>query len=187
MKKFIYTIALVIAMQVAYSQSFNGVPISGDLPTAISRFKAKGFIVKKLYDNSVIMQGTLSNNQVDLFIFTTPKSKQIFKIALYFPKKISWLSLKEEYDKYKDILTQKYGEPSNEYDFFSKPYYLGDGYELQAVRMEKCTYATYWMDKDGMNISVEISKYEQVNMVYENIKNVELKQKEQGQVDKTIF
>ena len=52
---------------------------------------------------------------------------------------------------------KKYGEPTEHFEFFSKPYYKGDGYEMQALRLDKCNYASY-SEKENGTICVEMSK-----------------------------
>lgn len=187
MKKSILVLALTIISFLSFSQSFNGVAISGSMQTAVNGFKAKGFTLVDNGTNMTVMKGTIQGQTVELFIKVTPKTKQVYAFSLYFPKQISWTSITSEYNRYKSILTEKYGQPTNEYEFFSKPYYLGDGYELQALRLEKCYYATYWFDKDNLNVAIEMSKFEQINLSYENVKNIELNAKEKEQVNKTIF
>ncbi len=187
MKKTIIAFAIMLFTQFTFAQSFNGVPISGDMATAVTRFKAKGFTVTDNLKNMTVMKGTIQGIPTEVFIKVTPISKQVYAFSMYFTNHISWFGIKGEYDKFKDILTEKYGQPDNEYDFFSTPYYLGDGYELQALRLEKCTYATYWFGKENMNIALEMSKYEQVNITYENQKLIEVRSREVEQLNKTIF
>lgn len=187
MKKTIITIAIVLFTTFTFAQSFNGVAISGSMSTAVNAFKAKGFTVVDNLQNITVMKGKIQNQTIELFIKVTPKSKQVYAFSIYFPKHISWSGIRNEYEKYKDILIAKYGQPDSEYDFFSTPYYLGDGYELQALRLEKCSYSAYWFDKENTNISVEMSKYEQVNMTYENEKLIKIRAKEVEEQNKTIF
>ena len=187
MKKSILVLAITIISFFSFSQSFNGVAISGSMQTAVNGFKAKGFVVVDAMKDVTLMKGKIQSQPVELYIKVTPKTKQVCSFSMYFSKHISWSGIQSEYDKYKTILTDKYGEPTNEYDFFSKPYFLGDGYELQALRMEKCTYATYWFDKDNMNIAIEMSKFEQINITYENEKLMQIRRKELDDQNKTIF
>jgi hypothetical protein len=171
----------------SFSQSFDGVPISGDLPTAIAKFKVKGYVLDKYVANGVIMKGRVANSPVELFILTTPKSKRVFKMVAFLDEQTSWVSLKSEYYKYKNILTEKYGNSDETYDFFSQPYYEGDGYELSAVGLEKATFAAYWFKRDNLTLGVEISKFKQVKLVYENNQMMEIKNKEQAEVESNSF
>ena len=62
--------------------------------------------------------------------------------------------------------------------FFSKPYYEGDGYELQALRKEKCHYISFYKLPLGAAI-VEISQFGHIQIGYEDNINYELKKKEE--------
>ena len=51
------------------------------------------------------------------------------------------------YESLKMDLTKKYGQPTTTLEFFSDPYYLGDGYETQAFEQGKANYATFWFER----------------------------------------
>jgi hypothetical protein len=186
MKKYI-VIALLMFSAVSFGQSFDGVPISGNIDVAVSKFKAKGYKVSQNAESAVIMKGMVAGEEVQIFVLYTPKTKVVFKLTAYFDEKNTWYSLKSHYEKYVQIMTEKYGEPNSSYTSFSNPYYEGDGYEMSAVQLEKCNYAAYWMNKDNLTLGVEISKYKQVKLIYENDINVELYKKERGEQQKNIF
>lgn len=177
MKNLFIAIALILTT-VTNAQEFNGVKIDGDLPSFTNALKAKGYTFHRTLDNGCIMKGKIGFKDVDVFIFTTPKSKKVFKLTIYFEEKSTWSSLKSDYQQLAAALTEKYGQPSNTYDSFSKPYYEGDGYEMSAVQLEKCNYSSYWLNKENLTLAVEISKYKQVKLVYENDKNMDLKEQE---------
>lgn len=170
MKQLLIIALATFLTSISYSQSFDGVPISGTLQEATTKFKAKGYILKETLDhgNGVIMKGKVNLQPIELWIFCTPTSKKVFKMNVFFDAQISWSSIKSEYERYKDILTNKYGEPDSQYDFFVKPYYEGDGYEMSAISLEKCTYASFWLNKNNLSIHLLISKYKQVEISYQN-------------------
>lgn len=186
MKKLILILTLFISVNVS-AQSFDGVPISGDLPTAIAKYKAKGYNLSRYVEQGAILKGRVASRDIELYIFTTPKTKKIFKMVIYFDEEISWLSLKSTYNTFYDILSEKYGYPDEKYAKFLDPYYEGDGYELQAVGIEKAIYAAYWFRKDNLTVGVEISKYKQVKLVYENNIMMEIKNKEQSEIERKSF
>lgn len=186
MKKILVLIALLLSVN-TYSQVFDGVPVSGDLATAITKFKAKGYTLKKYIDNGAIVNGKVGLRNVEVFIMTTPKSKKIYKFAIYFEERATWYSLKEDYDKYYTIFKEKYGEPDSEFSFFSSPYEDGDGYEMTAVRLEKATFASYWLKRSNTTIAVSISKWRQVEVVYENDTNMAIKQSELSKMENNSF
>lgn len=186
MKNSLLAIFLMFSVYVN-AQSFDGVPVSGDLPTAVAKYKAKGYTVSKYIENGVILKGKVAGNSIELFVFTTPKSKKVCKMVAYLDEDISWRSLKYNYNKFYDIFLEKYGEPDSKYDFFSSPYEEGDGYELQAVSLEKATFAAYWLRRDNLTVAVEISKYKQIKLVYENNLVMNIRDKEQSEIESKSF
>ena len=188
MKNLIIAAFLLFSISVN-AQEFNGVPIDGDLTTFVAKMKAKGYSLRKYIDNGVIMEGKVGYQQVEVFVFTTPKSKKVFRLSVYFPKKTTWYSLKSSYNDLLSALTEKYGEPETSYSSFSDPYFEGDGYEMSAVSLEKVNYYSAWLNKlnGNLSISLEISKYNQVNVMYDNEINVKLRDKELNKIQNSIL
>ena len=158
------------------AQEFMGISVGGTTQECINKFLAKG--LRKIHVEGgpktvVTMMGVVNNQNIEINIVSTPTSKKVWKIAAYFPEKTNWWSIKSEYIEIRQSLINKYGEPKQDYAFFTSPYYDGDGYEMSAISLEKCNYASYWE-----NISVEISKYKQVKVSYENLVNSAINERE---------
>lgn len=188
MKNVILSVLLTISIS-TFGQYFNEVKIDGSSTEYIAKIKAKGYTVKEYYKNG--NGAILKKDLNELYVFWTPKSKIVYKVTLYLPKKDSWYSIKAEYQKYSDILSAKYGEPNpdNVYAYFSKPYYEGDGYEMSALSLGKVTYFKFWdlSATENLQLGLSISKYEQVEISYENHKNTLIKEKEQYDIDNKTF
>ena len=188
MKKLIAIAIFCLSTMFAEAQSFDGVPISGDLPTAVSRFKERGYKVKSYMEHGVIMTGKVSLWNVEIFVFTTPRSKKVFKISVYLPEETSWYSLKKTYNMMLNIMKEKYGVPSAIREEFLSPYEEGDGYEMSAVKNEKVQFFGLWiMESKNMNVAVEISKYQQVQLTYENDELMKVKEREQASLNSMSF
>ena len=170
-----------------YSQSFDGVPISGDVSTAISRLKAKGYVVLKYYPQAVRLSGKVANRNLELWVFSTPISKKVFKMIAYLPEQSSWYSLRISYSSMLETLINKYGQPDDYANTFITPYYEGDGYELQAIELEKMDYHAYWFKRNNLTVGVEISKFKQVKLSYENNLMMDVKDREQTQIENNSF
>jgi len=181
MKKLLLAIAIGLT-SLSYGQTFNGVYIGGSLDKAINSFKAKGYSITKFNDYGVEMKGKLGFDQVELYIFVTPKSKQVFKVVAYLPEHESWTSLKGQYNRYKEALINKYGGSDDGTEEFESPYYEGDGYELNAFTLGKATYNTLWLRRENLNLAIEISQFKQVKLTYENQQNIELKRNEMNEL-----
>lgn len=172
----------------AFSQSFDGVAIDGDLSIAISKYKEKGYEVVSKEKEIAILKGTAAGKKITLFLVTTPKSKMIYKAVIFLPVREDWQSLKDDYEKYKEILTNKYGKPTSNYQKFKDPYKEGYGDEMSAVINKNCQYVSYWLDdKENTNIAVEISDTKQIQITYENVKNSNIREKEKLEIEKSVF
>ena len=183
MKKFLFLLLGFIISQVVFSQTdshlkFRDIPINGHISDFVDSLKHKGFVKNKSENNIVIMNGSFVGKEVELFIIATPKTKQVWKVTVYLPKDDSWYSLKSDYTKYVKSFKNKYGNPSDNYEFFSSPYYEGDGYEMTALKSGKCHYVSFFNIEEG-NVSVEISKFAQIKFSYEDSKNTKLKKEEE--------
>lgn len=189
MKQFLFAIALLIVTTFASAQEWNGIKISGSLASFVAQAKEKGLSLTSTQTNSAVLEGLVGARSVEVYVFTTPKTKQVYKVTIYLPKQSSWYSLKSDYRDYLELLTNKYGKPTSTYTFFSKPYEEGDGYEMTAVGAEKCSYSAFWMDGKvpHTNIGINISKYSQVSITYENIELLPLKKREAEQMETNAF
>lgn len=183
------TILLVMAMltyTLSFAQEFLGIKVDGKRDDVIAQFRNKGFILDKVPDSKTTvasMTGMAGSNKVDLHIVWSPVSKTVWKFGVFLPEQSSWYSLKSDYEKYLQILTEKYGDPTNSYNFFSEPYKEGDGYEMSAVASEKCNFIAFWKE----SIIVEITKWKEVKISYENTINSNINERETKSLDKSVF
>lgn len=181
MKKLL-TILLVLLVSLTNAQEFMGVKVEGTKTQAIQKFLAKGFKITNQEDTWVKMLGNFNRKKTELFLLFTPQTKKFWKLAVYLPETSSWSELKSDYLYYQKILTEKYGEPTESYSTFLSPYEEGDGYESSAVTLEKCVYSSFWMDN---GIIIEISKYKQIHISYENLILSQIQDKEKTNIDRT--
>ena len=188
MKKGIMILLLTFLTIISFSQEFIGIKVDGNINDVVEKFKGKGLKVSNRGSstpNVISMEGIVGNRNLELNIVCTPTTKIVWKFAVYLPKQTLWTSLKSEYEEYLDLLTKKYGKPKSTYNFFSSPYKEGDGYEMTAVAVEKCTYSAFWPGNLGLYI--EISKWKQVKINYENRTNSALSKIEQDEIKNKIF
>jgi hypothetical protein len=182
MKKLI-TLCLLALTSTAFSQEFLGIKVEGTKDEIQKKFLEKGFKFVNSKDDYLQLKGNVGTNEVELNVIFTPKTKIAWKFVVYLPEQSSWYSLKSQYNEYLDMLKSKYGEPKNNYHFFSSPYDEGDGYEMTGVKIGKCNFAAYWEDK----YSIEISKFSQVKIAYENPVNSEIFSKEKKELQTNAF
>lgn len=188
MKKVFLFVALVLSISVN-AQYFNGILLDGDLPSFTAKMKAKGFTLKEIFENKngASYTGTMAGYAIEVYAFLTPKTKKVYGVDVYFETATTWAGLKNRYERFVEIFKEKYGEPYGNIEKFEKPYYEGDGYELQAVKLEKINFTTLWKETQGLNLIVKISKFKQVQLSYNNKVNYELAVKEDNQMESVAF
>jgi hypothetical protein len=79
-----------------YGQEFLGIKVDGKLYDVIAKFKLKGFKITSKDELNPILEGRAGTTDVELIIFSSPKSKTVFKFSVYLPKKNDWDAIKSE-------------------------------------------------------------------------------------------
>jgi len=183
MKKILLTLCvglLTLAVQAQEHMTFKGVSMGCNITTFVSQLKAKGFTVNYEADKGVILEGDFAGkSNCKVYVLPTKQSKMVWKVAVKFPEQSSWYSIKSEYKSFKESYNNKYGK-GRSYEYFSDPYYDGDGYELQALRLEKCTYMTIYETAEG-NIMLIIGDDKSVAVHYEDKITTAIKKREEEQ------
>ena len=176
---FILTCAILfaVAVQAQEHMTFKGLPMNCDLASFVSQLEAKGYTKLSIDEDSAFLSGSFAGkDNCTIIVLCTTAAKLVWKVAVYFPEQTSWHSLKSEYNSFKQSYTEKYGTPRS-YEFFSDPYYEGDTYELQALRLDKCTYSSFY-DTPAGYIGLSISSTKKVCVSYEDAINVVIKRNE---------
>lgn len=162
MKKFlILTLAIFAFATGAFAQetqkhiTFKGIPLGQEKAAFIEALKKVGFRVEHDSDDGAILRGDFAgHSNCQAIVLWSETSKVVWKAAALV-EETTWFSLKKTYDAFKESLTEKYGKPTNSFEFFSNPYYEGDGYELSALRQEKAHFLSGF-DAEGGIVGLEM-------------------------------
>lgn len=181
MKKILLTLCTLLIVALTQAQehmTFKDISMDCNLTTFVSKLKAKGYTTTLIQEDAAVLSGSFAGkDDCTIVVLCTSVSKLVWKVGVIFPKRTSWSSLKSEYNSFKESYTQKYGSPKS-YEFFSDPYYEGDGYELQAIGLDKCTYASFFSTPLG-GIILKIDSDKCVSVSYEDEINVKIKRSEE--------
>jgi hypothetical protein len=180
---------MTIFMLKSYCQSWNGIPISGTFASLKTNMLSKGFRLIKKEGSSAYFEGSINGVNYEVVSYCTPISNQVANLSIYLPIKETWSAIKSEYKYIKELIIEKYGEPE-QYEYFSSPYYEGDGYEMSAVVGEKCVFSAFWLNirnEPNLSIMTEISKYKQVQINYQNNENIKKATQEKDALNKKVF
>ena len=186
MKKllFLFVMLMPVALIAQNHMEFRGVPINGHRDSFVSEMKKLGYSEVYRNETGIAMKGQFTNKDADIIILASAKTKTVWKVAAQIDEDASWSKLKSDYFYYVELYTSKYGQPSDHFEFFSSPYYEGDGYELQALRKDKCTYSTFFTTNSG-TIMVKITNSGRLSLEYEDKinSNQDSKEKERSVLD----
>lgn len=144
MRKFLVLLLACLLSTTVYAQehlTFKGIPIDGNLNSFVSKLKAQGWNGVEVNEENAILEGIFGGESCKLLLYSTKSTKTVYQAVVILNNDSSWSSLKTTYNEYKALLKSKYGKGTS-YEFFTSPYEEGDGYEMSALRNDKCTYAT---------------------------------------------
>lgn len=189
MKSLIVILSFMVLSLNTFSQNWNGIPISGNFATLKANLLAKGFKLIGKENNFGTFKGNINGIEYEIISYSSPITDQLAKLIIYFPQKYSWSSIKSEFEYLREMFNEKYGVGECYY-YFDDPYYEGDGYEMSAIKQEKCHYSCYWLNipkEPNLSVSTTISSFQQVKVTYENNKNMEKAKEETDKINKKIF
>jgi len=79
----------------------------------VAKMKLNGFVVVATEPGATMLQGDFASyKKVIIGVVTLQQKDLVSKITVMFPKQEDWASLDGNYSNLKDMLTQKYGTPT---------------------------------------------------------------------------
>ncbi len=167
MKKTLITLFISLTVCNSFAQTntdsskhltFKGVPLNGTLDQYVLKMKQAGFKQLSTKDGIAMLQGDFAGYKDCYVGVSTLKQKDlVYKIGVLFPEKDTWSTLSENYFDLKQMLTEKYGKPSDvveNFDTRSEP--RDDGSKMYEVQFDRCKYYSIWTtDKGEIQLSID--------------------------------
>ena len=162
MKKLLLSLFLVLTSLISFAQTsdhltFKGVPIDGTLDEYVSKMKKSGFSHLATEDGIAILKGDFAGyKDCTVGVYTLKQQDLVHKIAVIFPDKDTWSRLSTNYFDLKQMLTEKYGKPSDvveKFDGNSQP--RDDNSKMYEVKFDRCKYYSIW-ETDAGEIQLSI-------------------------------
>ena len=140
--------------------TFKGTPIDGTLSQYTQRMKEKGFTYVRTEDGISVLEGDFAGFKNCYIHINTLQTKDLVScIAVRFKEYDTWSAIYNNYSTLKDMLTMKYGEPSEVIEEFQSSYVDNDHDRMYALMMDRCEYVTTFETELG-TIELFIIKYE---------------------------
>lgn len=166
MKTLFVTLLLSIISLISFGQenkikpehlNFKGTPIDGTLTEYVAKMKQNGFKLNSSEKGIAILQGDFAGYKDCIVGVSTLQQKDlVYKIAVIFPEREDWSSLSNNYFSLKELLTEKYGEPTENSEKFQSYTPDSDGSKMTQVLLGACEYfSIYEIDKGTIQLSIK--------------------------------
>jgi hypothetical protein len=163
MKTIFLTIIFVLTTMLSIAQtsehlSFKGVQIDGNLEEYILKMKQNGFVIVETQKGMALLNGDFAGyKDCNVGVSTLKQKDLVYKIGVTFPKQEKWSGLSTNYYDLKQMLIEKYGNPSDElekFDGYVQP--NDDNSKIYEVKLDRCKYYSIWkMDKGEIQLSID--------------------------------
>jgi len=166
MKSLVFTLLLSIIYLISFGQenkikpehlNFKGTPIDGTPTEYVAKMKQNGFKLNSSEKGIAILQGDFAGYKDCIVGVSTLQQKDlVYKIAVIFPEREDWSSLSNNYFSLKELLTEKYGEPTENSEKFQSYTPDSDGSKMTQVLLGACKYySIYEIDKGTIQLSIK--------------------------------
>lgn len=115
MKKYILSLVLCCFALVGFAQehlSFKGIPIQGSISAFCQKLKAKGLTQVHSENNIRMFVGDFTGRDATIGVVADQSGNDVFSVVVLFPESGEWNTLVNTYDYYKELYTEKYGNPT---------------------------------------------------------------------------
>lgn len=151
---------------------FKGIPITGSRQSFVDKLQQLGF--KPTYDfgNSSALQGAFAGyDRCNIYVMASKREDLVHTIGVTFPERDKWSLLSSNYFSLKELLIQKYGNPTTCVEMFqSEPEPDDDQMKMLFTNMDKCIYKTTFETHNGtITLSIVHSKVDFHNFCYINL------------------
>ncbi len=166
MKIFLFLFLLSAHISIAQAQkstvssehlTFKEVPIDGTLDEFVANMKKHGFTDAEKFLGITILEGDFASyKKCMLAVATLKKRDLVYKILVVFPDRTKWSVLSANYFNLKEMLTEKYGTPSESIEKFESAIPDNDRDKILAVQQNECKYkTTYETPKGNIELSID--------------------------------
>lgn len=159
-KLFLFFVVLCMShfMMGQEHMKFKGVEIDGSLSEMVTKLKAKGFTYLDAEDGIAMLHGDFAGySDCQIVVLSMKETGQVNAVAVVFPAVEEWSSLERNYNRLKDMLTEKYGEPKYVIEEFQNDYVSDNSSKWHELKMDRCTWASAF-ETDKGDIELYIKK-----------------------------
>lgn len=137
--------------------TFKGVPIDGSLDAYVKNMQKAGFTYLGKEDGIAILSGDFAGfRNCKIGVVTLKSLDLVNRISVLFDTQDKWADVYAVYSQLKEMLSTKYGEPSQcveKFQGYTQP--RDDNAKMHELNMDRCVYSTVFSVNTG-DIELEI-------------------------------
>lgn len=125
--------------------TFRGVEIDGPISAFKEKMQELGYMsgYEDEKTGSVVFDGSFSGKEGCMIcVLNSKEIDKVYKVEVSFPEDEDWSRLKQNYFFYKELLTEKYGEPCTSYEMNLPEYKFEEIDEMQGLIEGKCLFTS---------------------------------------------
>jgi len=157
MKNLLMTLALVFSTMQLVAQTadnqhlmFKGVPVDGTLSEYVEKMKLNGFTLLGSENNGAIFTGEFANYQnCKIGVGTSNKKDLVSTVFVMFPEREEWNDLYGDYNRLKQMLSEKYGIPNESKEKWENDYEPSLAFRMSAIKRGECNFITTFVTPNG--------------------------------------
>ena len=157
MKNLLITLALVLSTMRLVAQTadnqhlmFKGVPIDGTLSEYVEKMKLNGFTLLGSENNGAMFNGEFANYQnCKIGVGTSNKKDLVSTVFVMFPEREEWNDLYGDYNRLKQMLSEKYGIPNESKEKWENGYEPSLALRMSALKRGECNFKTTFVTPNG--------------------------------------
>lgn len=146
--------------------------------------KPKALFIRNVLKPYILLREFLLMKLLLSRYWQVPRQNKSVRLLYIFPKKTHGKVLNLITSE-KEFIQRKY-PLDKDFEFFSSPYDEGDGYEMRAVSLGKCNFASFYYATGG-HIMIQIDEKQRIKITYEDRENIKISQSELDQKLLKIF
>jgi hypothetical protein len=145
-------LSLNLSAQSAENQHllFKGVPIDGTLSEYVEKMKLNGFTLLDSTNYGAMFNGEFANYQnCKIGVGTSNKKDLVSTVFVMFPEREEWNDLYGDYNRLKQMLSEKYGIPNESKEKWENDYEPSLAFRMSAIKRGECNFTTTFVKPNG--------------------------------------
>ena len=129
---------------------FKGVPIDGTLSEYVEKMKLNGFTLLDSTNYGAMFNGEFANYQnCKIGVGTSNKKDLVSTVFVMFPEREEWNDLYGDYNRLKQMLSEKYGIPNESKEKWENDYEPSLAFRMSAIKRGECNFTTTFVTPNG--------------------------------------